>query len=269
MLTHPLPAARQRELLRSAEIAATAAGSRLNAATGGAVRKGAAHDVVTAADTEAEALIRDLLIERHPGSAVLGEEYGLAGGGPLRWIIDPLDGTYNFTRGFPAFAVSIGIEHDGHPVGGCVFDPVRKELISGSSAGLFCNGTRIAAPARPAGPPLILSDIPAAGIAADRSEYDFLQELLTIGADVRRVGSTALALAWVAIGRADLAANADVFAWDVAAGRCLVTAAGGGFAAVPELRTERPGGFVAWAPGYEATGRRLAELVTGFSTLTE
>ncbi|RFU41874.1 inositol monophosphatase [Actinomadura logoneensis] len=211
------------------------------------------HDVVTVVDGEAEALIRRELTTAFPASVIIGEEEGTSGAGDICWFVDPIDGTHNFSRGIPLFCCSIGVTVRGRPVGGCVYDPVHDELYTADPRGLRLNGAPVAEPrARPV--PMVLTDIPNAGMTNDPVELELFTALLA-AADVRRIGSSALALAYVATGRADMALNADTFAWDVAAGRALVTAAGGTFVAVPEPPpTTRPGGFVAWRRGFDETG---------------
>ncbi|MBW6436407.1 inositol monophosphatase [Actinoplanes hulinensis] len=225
------------------------------------------HDVVTEVDVAAERMIRSALHDAAPGTFLIGEETGRANGpegGPDDrpvWLIDPIDGTYNFVRGIPFFCVSIGLRIDGRTAGGCVFDPVHDELFTAAEGVARLNGAEL--PVRGAGPPaapLVLCDIPNAGGPPAAAETELLAALLSAAADVRRLGSSALALAYVAAGRADLAANADVFDWDTAAGRALVTATGGGYLSHPDpLPTTRRGSFVAWAPEHAALGRAVGE----------
>ncbi|MEV5575054.1 inositol monophosphatase family protein [Spirillospora sp. NPDC052269] len=256
-------------LLRTAEQAALAAGRYLarHHRSGASTRvKGLPHDVVTDADARAEAMIREALTAAHPASEVVGEESGRSGYGEVTWYVDPIDGTHNFARGLGLFAVSIGVHLGGAPVAGVVYEPFGEELFTGADGTLLVNGVT---PERrvPDPLPVVLTDIPTAGLR-DPVEYELFADLNDT-TDLRRIGSSALALAYVAGGRADLAANADVFAWDVAAGRALVTAAGGGFTGVPdEPGAERRGGFVAWGPGFDRHGARLAEAMGAISHLT-
>jgi myo-inositol-1(or 4)-monophosphatase len=253
-------------LISLAARAATEAGRYLAGQfrAGDAARAKAAshrHDVVTQSDAAAEAMIRAALAAGCPGSRVIGEELGAGGepGAEVCWYVDPIDGTHNFARGLALFCVSVGVAVGGAMAGGCVYDPVRDELFTAAGGQLRLNGQPVPR-RRPAGagPLLVLTDIPSAGVAADPAEHALLADLLDL-ADLRRIGSSALALAYVAAGRADLAVNADVYAWDIAAGGALVTAAGGGMRTVPTgLRTTRPGGFVAWRPGLASAGGRIA-----------
>jgi len=224
------------------------------------------HDVVTVADLEAETMIKRDLTTAFPGSVVIGEE---SGGdetdADIRWHVDPIDGSHNFACGVPLFCVSIGVTVRGTPVGGCVYDPVHDELFSSAGGWPTLNGLPVPAPPARA-QPLLLSDLPRPGTAPDPAELTLFAELLT-AADVRRIGSAALALAYVACGRADAAVTADAFSWDIAAGRTLVTGAGGGFATVGDPSTTRPGGFAAWRPGHEELGRAALAGLNGLPVL--
>jgi myo-inositol-1(or 4)-monophosphatase len=253
-VTAPTPGTVQHErrLVEVAGRAAVAAGDYLRrqfAQVRTATRKGAAHDVVTVADARAEAMIREGLTAAVPGCTVIGEEGGRSGTGTVIFHVDPIDGTYNFVRGIPLFCVSIGVS------------------VAGRDVGLRHNGYP-ACPVPHDGPPLVLCDLPTAGVAPVPAEYELLADLLALAADVRRIGSSALALAWVAIGRADVAANADAFPWDTAAGRALVRAAGGGYLDVPtQPRLDRPGGFVAWTDPHGPVADRITACLRHHPTL--
>ncbi|WP_067816140.1 inositol monophosphatase family protein [Actinomadura kijaniata] len=243
-------------LVRAAAQAARRAGRALLAGAGTDARGkpgGHAHDVVTEADTAVEEMLRAELTAACPGSAVVGEEGGADGDGEVLWYVDPIDGTHNFSRGLPLYCVSIGLTVRGEPVGGCVYEPARDELHTAAGNVLLRDG-RAVEPPPPRPVPMVLADLPRAGTAPDPAEFALFAELLA-AADVRRIGSSALALAYVATGRADMAVVPDALAWDHAAGRVLVTASGGAFVAVPEgpcLR--RPGAFAAWRPGLSDLG---------------
>ncbi len=246
-------------LVKTAERAAVSAGRALvsRAGNGADAKPGThEHDVVTAADSVAEAMITRDLTTAFPDSVVVGEESSGEASGEIRWHVDPIDGTHNFSRGIPLFCVSIGVEVHGSPAGGCVYDPVHDELFSAYGDRFLVNGRP--APPSPRHPrAMVLSDVPRPGVVPDASEIALFLDLLAM-ADVRRIGTSALALAHVACGRAGVAVTADAFVWDVAAGRTLVTAAGGGFVPVPgEPSAVRPGGFVAWGPGHEEAGRAV------------
>ncbi|MFI0454593.1 inositol monophosphatase family protein [Actinomadura sp. 6N118] len=228
------------------------------------------HDVVTDADAAAEVMIRAELAEACPGSVVVGEEAGADGsveGGPdVRWYVDPIDGTHNFSRGVPLFCVSVGLTIGGEPVGGCVYEPARDEMYTAVRGLLLRNGRSVEQPS-PRAVPMVLSDVPRPGTAPDPAELELLAELVA-AADVRRIGSAALALAYVATGRADMAVTPDAYAWDCAAGRVLVTAAEGTFVALPDPPSaHRPGAFVAWRPELAALGAEVVEAMTRFPYL--
>ena len=184
-------------------------------------------DQVSSADLEVEAFLRQALTVGAPGSAVVGEELGSAQA-RITWYVDPIDGTRNFVRGLPLSCISVAAAVDGTLVAGCVLDPFRDELFTAAVGMPFevrSSGLTITPGVSPR--PLVLTDIPLPGTPY-RGELDLLGELMT-HADVRRVYSTALSLAWVAAGRADAAANLGIHPWDVAAGAVLVREAGGTF----------------------------------------
>ncbi|WP_329787825.1 inositol monophosphatase family protein [Lentzea sp. DG1S-22] len=186
-----------------------------------------AFDQVSNADLEVEAFLRRSLTDGAPGSAVVGEELG-SSSAPVTWFVDPIDGTRNFVRGIPLSCISVAAAVDGTLVAGCVLDPFRDELFTAAVDVPFAvrsSGLVITPGVSPR--PLVLTDIPLPG-SPYSGEMDLLSSLLTV-ADVRRVYSTALSLAWVAAGRADAAANIGTHPWDVAAGTVLVRAAGGQF----------------------------------------
>lgn len=187
-------------------------------------------DPVTDADQAAETLIRQGIQARFPQHSIQGEEQGeTAGTGPLRWIIDPLDGTVNYAHGFPQFAVSIAVA-DAHGVQcGVVYDPMRDELFTarhGQPA--FLNGVPLAVSRTT----VLQHALLATGFPynrqhnADNNHREFVAlNLITQG--VRRPGSAALDLAYVASGRLDGYWEQYLSPWDVAAGSLLVASAGG------------------------------------------
>ncbi|MEQ4304941.1 inositol monophosphatase [Plantactinospora sp. B6F1] len=217
-----------------------------------------ATDLVSECDLRAEEIIRETLDAAFPNCTVVGEESGPRGNGDLRWYVDPIDGTYNFLRGLPLFCISIGYEVGGVPLGGCVHDPVGGETFAAHCDELRLDGWRLPVDERSTvGPPLVLTDVPNGGPAFRPGDSHLVGNVLR-HAELRRIGSSALALAWIASGRADMALNTNVYAWDVAAGRALVTAAGGRFAAVPDpVPTDRRGSFVAWLPSADHLADRV------------
>ncbi len=185
-------------------------------------------DLVTEADREAEAAIRDFLLGRHPDHAFLGEEEGASGEGRFRWIVDPLDGTVNFAHRFPFFAVSVALEKDGELLLGVVLDSVHDELFTAvRGGGAFLNGARIrVSETRDLRRALLATGFP---YDVDRvpEAVEYFRRVLTLGVPVRRPGAAALDLAYVAAGRIDGFWEMKLNPWDVAAGVLLIQEAGG------------------------------------------
>ena len=190
--------------------------------------KGLRSNLVTNADTESEILIRRLIAERFPDDVVLGEESGQTGAGAGRWIVDPLDGTTNFAHGYPFFSVSIAYEFEGAVNVGVVYDPLRDELFvaqrgngarfnGGAIAGSHCEQLRDA---------LLSTGFPPFARGEPPNLAPF-QQLTARGQAMRRDGSAALDLCYVAAGRFDGFWESDLHAWDVAAGALIVEEAGG------------------------------------------
>lgn len=189
------------------------------------------NDFVSDVDRQAEQEIVTILRKAYPDHAVLGEEHGAQG--PERsehvWVIDPLDGTTNFLHGFPQFAVSIALLHRGKPERGVVYDPLRQELFTaarGAGAMLDNRRLRVTKQKGLAGA-LLGTGIPF----KDQSYIDpylgMLKSLLKDAAGIRRAGSAALDLAYVAAGRFDGFWEIGLQSWDMAAGLLLVQEAGG------------------------------------------
>ncbi len=193
-------------------------------------RKGPA-DFVTAADRRAEEIIRAELAHARPDYSFLMEEAGeTIGSDPQhRWIVDPLDGTTNFLHGIPLFAISIALERQGRIQAAVVYNPATDELFTAErGAGAFVNDRRIRVAARmQLAEAVLCTGIPHLG----RGDHGrFLRELATLMpmvAGVRRTGSAALDLAWLAAGRFDGFWERDLSPWDMAAGILLIREAGG------------------------------------------
>jgi myo-inositol-1(or 4)-monophosphatase len=187
-------------------------------------------DLVTAADLESQRLILASLRRAFPGDDFKAEEDAARLTGAERlWLIDPLDGTANYAHGYPVSCVSIGLLRRGKPELGGVFDPFRGELfLAERGKGAALNGRRLrVSRARRVADSLLIT-----GFAYDRAERpDFylarFKAFLTRSHDVRRSGSAALDLAWIAAGRADGFWEFGLNPWDVAAGWLLVEEAGG------------------------------------------
>jgi len=191
-------------------------------------------DYASEVDGLAEAEIVKELRKAGPEYAVLGEEGGHqpARGGRkarLTWVIDPLDGTSNYLRGIPHWCVSIALVDNGEPVHGVVFDPLRNELfIASKGSGAVLEDKRIrVSERRDLEGALLCTGFPPRERARAKPQLDCLHALLEQAEDVRRTGSAALDLAYVACGRLDGYFEAGVQPWDIAAGVLLVREAGG------------------------------------------
>ena len=193
-------------------------------------RKGPA-DFVSAADHRAEKTLAAELRRARPKFGFLLEEGGVIAGDDTsnRWVVDPLDGTTNFLHGLPHFAISIGLERDGKPFAGVIYDPIRDELFwAENGAGAFLNNQRLRVSARHTLPTALLATAfphkarercPGHGATAHRLAGE------TSG--VRRTGSATLDLAYVAAGRLDGFWGYALAPWDLAAGVAIVREAGG------------------------------------------
>ena len=186
-------------------------------------------DYASEVDSQAEAEIIRELRRAFPEAGILGEESGAVGKGRQTFVIDPLDGTSNFLRGLPHFCVSIALVENGEPLHGVVFDPLRNELFTASrGAGALLNDRKIrVAERKDLGGALLVTGFPPRERARLQPHLDCIGKLLAQAEDVRRTGSAALDLAWVACGRADAYFEAGVKPWDIAAGMLLVREAGG------------------------------------------
>ena len=193
------------------------------------VSEKAANDFVTDVDRIAERRIIDTVRRSHPDHAFLAEESGAHGRSDFEWVIDPLDGTANFIHGFPHVAVSIGVRHRGRIEHGVVFDPLRQELFTASrGSGAQLNERRI----RVASGSHVKGALLGSGFASRETDrlgpyLATLKALMSGSAQVRRSGSAALDLAYVAAGRLDGFWELGLSPWDIAAGVLLVQEAGG------------------------------------------
>jgi myo-inositol-1(or 4)-monophosphatase len=212
----------------------------------GVAAKSTPTDLVSEADLHAERAIRDVLHRRRPDDSILGEEGDdVTGTTGLRWVVDPLDGTVNYLFGIPQWCVSVACEARA----GVVLDPLRDEcfqVVAGERATL--NGDPLAGSARED----LSTAIVATGFAYDAGvrarQAEAVSQVIPRVADIRRLGSAALDLAWTAAGRFDAFYERGVSPWDIAAGTMLCAAAG---LDVRELRARDglPPGVLAAAPG--------------------
>ncbi|MGN6226586.1 MAG: inositol monophosphatase family protein [Dyella sp.] len=186
-------------------------------------------DFVSEVDKLAEAEIIKELRRAYPDHAILGEESGAIGKGPLQWVIDPLDGTHNYLRGIPHFSVSIALLEKGVPMHGVVFDPLRDELFTASKGdGAFLNDRRMRVSKREnLGGAVIATGFPYRQRAHLNPQLDMTRAILGQAEDIRRSGSAALDLAYTAAGRYDGYFEIGLKPWDMAAGVLLVHEAGG------------------------------------------
>jgi myo-inositol-1(or 4)-monophosphatase len=188
-------------------------------------------DYVSQADRKAEQIIHAELSKARPGYAFLMEESGALEGedSQHRWIVDPLDGTTNFLHGIPIFSVSIALERQGQIVAGVVYNPAMDELYTAErGGGAFMNDRRLRVAARnKLSDAVVATGIPHLGSGNHANFLIELRHMMAEVAGVRRLGSAALDLAYVAAGRCDAFWEQGLAAWDVAAGILLVREAGG------------------------------------------
>jgi len=193
-------------------------------------RKGPA-DYVSEADRRAEEMIYRELKKARPNYSFLMEESGATDGtdDSNRWIVDPLDGTLNFLHAIPHFAISIALERDGKLFAGVVYEPVSDQMFwAEQGSGAFLNGNRLRVSARrELSQAVFATGIPFAGRDGHKPFLDQLQSVMAVSAGVRRFGSAALDLAYVAAGRFDGFWEQGLKSWDMAAGIVLVREAGG------------------------------------------
>jgi myo-inositol-1(or 4)-monophosphatase len=222
-------------LLNIAVKAARRAGSIINrAALDGSpleVRAKRANDFVTQIDKAAEQAIIDVIAKAYPEHTILAEESGESAGArsEYRWIIDPLDGTTNFIHGFPQYAVSIGVQHRGAAAHAVVYDPGRNELFTASRGrGAYLNDRRIrVSRCQKLKDALVGTGFPFKELTRVDLYLRQLRALMSASAGLRRAGSAALDLAYVACGRLDAFWELGLAPWDMAAGALLIQEAGG------------------------------------------
>lgn len=197
-------------------------------------KKGPA-DFVSAADLKAEQTLVEELLRVRPGYGFLGEERGEIEGTDKthRWIVDPLDGTTNFLHSIPHFAVNVALEREGEIVAGVTFNPVTNDLFwAERGKGAFLNGERRlrVAARRRLEDCVLATGVPFAGRPGHTVFLKELHQIAQRVAGVRRFGSAALDLAWVAAGRFDGYWERNLKPWDTAAGVLMVLESGGSVA---------------------------------------
>ncbi len=187
------------------------------------------NNLVTEMDQAAERLITTVIREHYPDHGIVGEEYGAtAGDARYKWVIDPIDGTVNYAHGIPIFSVSIGVVEHDTIILGAVYNPMMNELFFAQKGkGAFLNGQPIHVSAQ--------ADLERAFLVTGfpyhfpegKDPFRIFERLVNRGIPVRRLGSAALDLCWVACGRFDGFWEYNLFPWDITAGYLIVEEAGG------------------------------------------
>jgi myo-inositol-1(or 4)-monophosphatase len=233
------------------------------------IDKKGAIDLVTEIDLQIEREFRQTIASRFPDHVVLGEEFESRGDRdatpPYCWVFDPVDGTTNYAHGLPIFCSSLALEIDGEIVVGTIYDPTRRELFTAERGqGAWLNGQ----PLRVSTADVLLDSLLVTGfhygIQRDPEELvSLFREFIARARAVRRLGSAALDLAYVAAGRFDGYWESKIQPWDVAAGALIVAEAGGRVTTVTGAPFKSRSGSVL------ATNGRIHELmlevIVGFS----
>lgn len=193
-------------------------------------KKGEETNLVTEIDKQSEALIINKIRQHFPSHDILGEESGAHDAkSDYRWIIDPLDGTTNYTHGLPIFCVTIGVEYKGEIIVGAIYDPNSDEMFSAEKGkGAFLNGKKIHVSSHHT----LINSLLVTGFPYNVKEnpgnvVEHFVHFLPVAQGVRRLGSAALDMAYVACGRLDGYWEVFLNPWDKAAGILLVREAGG------------------------------------------
>ncbi|MCM1109927.1 MAG: inositol monophosphatase [Clostridium sp.] len=205
-------------------------------------------DIVTKADRASDTFLRERIAAVYPGHAILTEESGeTCGPEPFRWIIDPLDGTTNYTAGLPFFAVSIGIEQEGRPVAGVVYAPYLDELFHAvRGRGAWLNGKQIhVRDNNRIDRAVVSTGFPVdKNVNPDNNLAPFAR-VLPLVRGVRRLGAASVDLCYVAAGFLDAYWEMNLHDWDIAAGALIVEEAGG---IVSHYRDDRNRSILASTP---------------------
>jgi len=220
------------------------------------------NDYVSEIDRAAEREIIEIVRKHYPEHAILAEESGRSGEHDTVWIIDPLDGTTNFLHGFPVFAVSIAVEQRGRLEIGVVYDPMRQEVFTAArGAGAHLENRRMrVSKQRTLEGALLATGFPFREADPYLDNYfAMLRTLTRLTAGIRRPGSAALDLAYVAAGRVDGFWELGLKPWDTAAGTLLIQEAGGRVGTLGGNEYQLGANIVAGAPKvYEALIEALA-----------
>ncbi len=190
-------------------------------------------DVVTNVDRSTEQLIIERLAKAFPDDHIDGEEFGTSQDGhqdsQRRWLVDPIDGTLNFAHGIPTFCVSIAFQHRGHTRACAIYDPNRDELFSAAEGdGAHLNADPIEVSAiDELSPAVLVTGFPLGNTPAFEATMKQFNDLTRASRGIRRLGSAAIDLAYVAAGRLEAFWEYNLKPWDTAAGYLLVQEAGG------------------------------------------
>jgi myo-inositol-1(or 4)-monophosphatase len=225
------------------------------------------HDLVTHYDRACEALIRCAILDEFADASIVGEEgASVEGSGSLTWYIDPIDGTSNFARGIAMWAVSIGVARDGELISGVIYDPVSEHLFWADDRGAFLTEgaaghdqvLRSWGRTQPEDATVALNfPLPRDLVHLPELALEQFAQVTKSFAQVRGLGSTCIALAWIAAGWIDATISFETNAWDVAAGSFIIRQAGGTYrsyrdgALVPEAGDFLGPHYFAAVPGAE------------------
>jgi myo-inositol-1(or 4)-monophosphatase len=188
------------------------------------------NNLVTEVDKRSEQIIIDIIKKNFPDHYILSEEVGeLVQESPYKWIIDPIDGTVNYANGIPLCCVSIGVEHEGKMILGAVYNPFMNELFFAEKGkGAFLNDKQIFVSAkREVMKSCLVTGFPYTYVNTPNGPLEVFDRLVRNGVPVRRLGSAAIDLCWVAAGRFDGFYEHHLQTWDSAAGFLMVEEAGG------------------------------------------
>ena len=213
-------------------------------------------DLVTEADKMSEDLIMTAISRRWPNHGILSEESAEKNEeAPMRWIVDPLDGTTNYAHGFPFFCVSIALEQDGRVILGTIYDPVRDELFAAErGSGAYCNGRKLHVSSEgDLSRSLLATGFPYDIRVSKENNLNYFNAMALRAQAVRRPGAAALDLSYLASGRLDGFWELKLKPWDTAAGCLLIEEAGG-------LITDLAGQpWNIFSPGLVASNRLIHE----------
>jgi len=188
------------------------------------------NDLVTEVDKKSETAIIDVIQEEYPDHFILSEEVGeISTDSNYKWIIDPIDGTVNFAHGIPICCVSIGVEKDGKLLMGAVFNPFMNELFFAEKGkGAFLNNKPLKVSANSnVKTACLVTGFPYRWVEVGKDPIKVFERFIRMGLPVRRLGSAAIDLCWVAAGRFDGFWEYNLNPWDIAAGYLIIEEAGG------------------------------------------